>query len=689
MKRVMPLALAVACVNAMAENSQQMEHVLVSVPIHKKVTETALPVTVLSGDELRRQASSTIGDTLASSPGLANASFGPGVGQPVIRGQAGPRVTVLQNGTNSADVANVSADHAISVEPLLADSIEVVRGPATLLYGGGAIGGVVNVVDSRIPATKQSEISGAAEYRYDSASSGNTAIARADGGLGSFSWHLDGLVRDWDDIDIPGDAAIMHSEDDPDDFETTRGYIDNTDGDTNSITAGGSMHFDGGFFGLAVNRLNNEYGIPPGAHGHEEEEDEEHAEGEAHGEEEEEEELIRLDIEQTRYDAALHLHNPFAGFDVFRGFLTYTDYEHKELEGAEVGTRFSNESWETRLELVHSQVGDLHGSLGLQARSGEFSAIGDEAYIPKTDNTEYGVFWVEDYHSGALTIEGGLRFDWTERDPEAVSEGKSDFTAFSASAAALYDLTEQWQLGLSLMRAERAPVSEELYSNVDNELPSEWVVHAATQAIELGNADLDTEVSNNADLSLTWYTEDHQVQLIGFYNDFSDYIGLLNSGLAVEETPVFFYDQEDAEFYGVEFEADFLLGNLREGDVVVEVFGDMIRGELDSGDNVPRLPPSRLGAKLTWQTEQWTIYGGVIDAADQDRPGENEEQTDGYTRWDAGVEFRTPMRQSGELVVFARFKNLTDEEIRLSTSFLREYAPEAGQSIEGGVRLML
>ena len=232
-----PLALAVACASATAEDYPAMEHVLVTVPVHKKVAETALPVTVLSGEQLRRQASATLGATLSNSPGLANASFGPGVGQPVIRGQAGPRVTVLQNGTRSADASNISADHAVAVEPLLADSVEVLRGPATLLYGGGAIGGVVNVVDNRIPTRALDEVSAAAEVRHDRATSGDTFVGRLEGGNGKLAWHVDGLYRDWDEVEIPGLAAVDHGEEEHHDeeeheegeheeeFETRDGFV--------------------------------------------------------------------------------------------------------------------------------------------------------------------------------------------------------------------------------------------------------------------------------------------------------------------------------------------------------------------------------------------------------------------------------------------------------------------------------
>jgi iron complex outermembrane receptor protein len=704
MKRFIPLAVAVAAANAVAEQSP-MEHVLVSVPLHKKTAETALPVTVLSGDELKRVAASTIGDTLSNTPGLANASFGPGVGQPVIRGQQGARVTVLQNGTSSADASNLSADHAVSVEPLLADSIEVLRGPSTLLYGGGAIGGVVNVVDNRIPTSLPEEPSGGLEYRHDSASDMDNVVGRFEGSSGNFAVHVDALYRDWSDLEIPGYAEREEDHDEDEDHddheeheedeEGRKGVLENTGGRTKSLTLGGSYHFEDGFFGLAVSRLENTYGIPAGAHAHhgEEEHDEDHDEdheGEEHEEHEheegEEEGGITLDVEQTRYDAALHWHEPMAGLEVVRGFLTYTDYEHKEIEGSgEVGTTYANETWEGRLELVHETMANFHGVFGLQVKSGEFSALGEEAFIPVTDSDEIGLFWLEDWHRDDWTFEFGARYDHDERDPDTPAASSSSFNALSLSGSALWNFAADWQVGAALSIAERAPTIEELYSNVEATNESELVVHAATDAIEIGSADLDTETSNNIDFSLDWLGDGHYVTFTVFYNDFSDYIGLLATGEEVDEVDVYVYEQQDAEFYGVEVDSEFTLASLGGGDLRLKVFGDLIRGELDNGDDVPRLTPRRVGGRLSWTSDSWQLWGQVVDAADQDRAGVNEEETEGYTRWDLGLDYRLSLG-GGDLVTFVNFNNIGDEEVRLSTSFLRDVAPEAGRSIEAGIR---
>jgi len=403
MKRLFLLLLAAAGSSVVAQN-ERLEHVLISVPIHKKTAETALPVSLLTGEELRRRAAATLGETLGDKPGIANSSFGPGVGRPVIRGQQGPRAVTLQNGTASADVSGLSPDHGVAVDSLLADGIEVLRGPSTLLYGGGAIGGVVNVVDNRIPRSPVDGFEGALEYRYDDATDTDGGVFRLESGNGAFVFHLSGTAREFEKLDIPGlaidEAALERQEEllggeheeeeeehEEEELENTDGFVANADGDADTLTGGFSYHFgERGFFGFAVSSLETEYGIPPGAHGHhEEEEGEEHGEDEQeedeheeeeHEEEEhgEEEEIVRIDLRQTRYDAQLHWHDFPAGIDVLRAFLTYTDSAHEELEREEVGTRYDRDTWESHLEVVHDPPAGSHGVFGSPSLRGEFHA---------------------------------------------------------------------------------------------------------------------------------------------------------------------------------------------------------------------------------------------------------------------------------------------------------------------------
>ena len=666
-------ALAATDMASTTATSKKLEHVLVTVPLHKANADTAFPVDLLDGDALSRQATATLGDTLSNLPGINNASFGPGVGQPVIRGLQGPRVMVLQNGTRSADVSALSADHAVAVEALLADSIEVLRGPATLLYGGGAIGGVVNVIDGRIPTQRISETAIEAEYRYEGASDANIGVVRGDFGSGNFASHADFMTREGGDLRVPDGTGSEAGN-----------TLENTGMDAWSGTLGGSYHFGESFVGLSVARLENNYGLPAGTHEHQDE-----SADEALADEDHEEGGIRLDMAQTRYDAVLHLHEPLPGFEVLRVFTTLTDYEHVELEPTgDVGTRYLSDSLEARAELTHREWAGFHGALGLHASDGEFSALGEEAFVPETDIQRRGIFVLEDWHSGSVTVELGLRLDRDELSPQAGAAPQRDFTAVSASAGLVWDLSNQWSASIAATRAERAPSVEELYSNFGNSGPDSWVTHGATGAIELGDVDLGTEQSLNWELGLDWSYGAHHARLAVYQNDFSNYIDLANTGLDVNETPVRQYLEGGARFYGAELEAGWGLGEFAGGDVLLTTTADFVRGELDNRGDVPRLPPARVGLGLDWDSERVALYTKITVASSQDHPGENEPMTEGYTLWTAGADWRLDLAGS-EWTVRAMFDNILDEEVRLSTSYLRDIAPEAGRAVSIGVRLSL
>ena len=679
-------SVAIASSSVFAINEPQpLEHVLVTLPIHQTATETSLPVTVLTGEELAREASATLGETLERLPGVHNASFGPGVGQPVIRGLSGPRVTTLQNGTRSADASSLSADHVVAVEALLADSIEVLRGPATLLYGGGAIGGVVNVLDNRIPTTLPEETSWGLDYRYSGASGGNTGTFRVDTALGPFAVHADALFRDTQNLEVPDGAGTDGMD-----------LLPNTDTSATAGTLGAAFHFDGGFIGIAVNRQKNKYGLPEGSHGHhghgddhdddhDEDHDDDHDDHDDH-EGEEEEVDIRLEMEQTRYDIRLQLDEPMAGIARFSGVVSLTEYEHTEFEGLEVGTVYSSDAIEGRLELVHSPIGDLHGVLGLQISETEFSAVGEEAFILPTDTSRMGLFLVEDWHSGSWKLEGGLRFDRDEIDPQGNMAPAREFDTFSASFGALYEFTEAWHLSTTLTRSERAPSVEELYSNYGNTGPSTWVTHAATAAIEVGDVSLDTEESLNIDVGLSLHGETQSLRIGAYYNDFDNFINLASTGMEVGETPVRRYEQGAAEFMGLELDAHWEVLETNLGLLNLEVEMDLTRGELADGSDVPRLPPLSGALGLVWEQSSARYFTRLTAADKQDRTGDNEEATDSWVRWDIGGQWQFDFSDS-LITLSAAVRNIRDEEIRLSTSVLREYAPEPGRSFNVGVRM--
>ncbi len=674
------IVLASACAQPLylvAEENRHIEHVLVTTSIHKNEAQTALPLTVLGGEELRRQAAATIGETLNNSPGLSSASFGPAVGQPVIRGQQGPRVQVLQNSLSSLDVSANSADHAVSVEPILADSIEILRGPATLLYGGGAIGGVINVLDGRVPSKAIDGVSGAAELRHSSVDDGRSGVFRVDAGDGNWAVHIDSLYRDWGYPEIPGLAVNPRNIEDTD--ESSEGFIANADGRTRRTTIGSAYHFEDGYFGLSYSELDNVYGIPAGVHHHHDEEN-----GAGAGIEEESEEGVNLAVSQKRWDLAGDQH--FDGFlELLRWRLAYSDYQHQEIEAnGDVGTTFNKEAWTARLELAHQTFsywgGDWHGVFGAQLLEADFSALGEESFVPANTTRQLGLFWLEDYHLKNWSLEAGLRADIDRLSTNQASVKDHTSDSISASLAGLYDLNESWTASLSLSSSRRAPTAEERYSNFGNTAGS-YVVHGATGAIELGDEQLDSEEAQNIDLSLRAEFAALSGKIVAFSNHFNNFIYLENTGNEIDGVDVLAYRQQDAIFQGLEYELDWSFYTNANQAYSVGLFGDRIKGELDNGDYAPRLPPGHDGVRLRWQAQGWHADLSAVFAHAQTKPGANELPTASYKRVDMTVS-RVFEFTDVQYTLMLKGRNLADEDIRSSSSFIRDYAPESGRGIE-------
>ncbi|VUD69122.1 putative TonB-dependent receptor [Thalassocella blandensis] len=667
------------------------EHVLVTVPVHRQSNQNAIPVTVISDETLRDKSGATIGETLASFAGINNASFGPAVGRPVIRGQQGARVTVLQNSTSVADASNVSPDHAVVSEAILAEGIEVLRGPSTLLYGGGAIGGVVNILDRRIPQERQTRPQGRMEVRHGSVNDETTVVGKISTGIDNFAFYLDGLKRSTNNVQIPGFAIREneeeheegHEEGHEEHEENTNGYVANSATETQSFTLGTSYIFDQGYLGFAVNHLENDYGIPPGAHVHAEHEEEEEGEHEEH---EEHEASINIEMERTRYDVRGDWHDVFTNIEHIRWYLTHTEYEHKEIEsgGEEAaeaedhGTRFEKRSTENRLEIVHKNIAGWHGAVGVQANVEDFSAIGEESFIPPVKEKSFGVFLLEDFHSSIGLYQVGMRLDRDQLELEQ-NLGQESFTNLSLALSGLWELNSVFNLGVALSSAERAPTVEELFSNIGNDQGS-YVVHGATQAIEVGNSALDAERSQNVDVSLSWSQANTEGFLTLFYNDFADYIYLRNTNTAQDDFNVYAFTQQDATFHGAEVELKHYWQRHE-----AKIFGDVIRGRLASDEDIPRMPPARVGAEWAYQYSRVTSRVTVLHAFEQRRAGTDEAPTDAYTRVDLALEYA--LNDSADSLLFAKVKNASDEDIRESTSFLRDIAPSAGRSLEAGLRL--
>jgi iron complex outermembrane receptor protein len=361
----------------------------------------------------------------------------------------------------------------------------------------------------------------------------------------------------------------------------------------------------------------------------------------------------------------------------------YTDYAHREIESnGDTGTRFSNKSWQQRLQLTHADTDERHGVVGLQRGDETFSALGAESFIPVTDIASTGLFMVEDFHLMATTFEIGGRINRDAYQPEHGGAPARDFDTYSLSGSALWDMNDAATLGLSVSRSQRAPSVEELYSNYGLVNLEDCVIHAASAACEIGALGFKAETSLNTDLTLALNYERFDASVTGFYNRFNDYIGQVANGERVSGFPVLAYTQDDARFYGLEMNADFTLAPRYK----LSVFGDLVRGQFDSLGEVPRMPPARIGTELRYSADDWAVYGSVQHAFAQQRAGRFEFGTDAWTRVDFGADYTLKTGNTGTVLLFVRGHNLTNEEIRLSTSYLRGFAPEAGRSLETGVR---
>lgn len=660
-----------------SEHVHELDNLIISAPNNESAANTALPVSVLSGDELRMKAASSVGETLKNEPGITSQSFGPGVGQPVIRGQSGSRVHVLQNGLGSLDVSSLSPDHANSTEALWAERIEVLRGPATLLYGSGAIGGVVNVLDNRIPDhIPEKIVQGAVEQRYNTVNEGKSTAFKLDGGKGILAWHLDGFYRDSINLKIPGSAVdeAAVADDHEGHQESSQGRLLNTNTRARSGTTGFSLVGDSSFIGVSINHLDNNYGVPLGAHDHEEGGDE----------------SVRIDLQQTRYDMKAEIFDPVAFADSLRMRLGYNDYQHTEVENGVAGTVYNNEGFESRIELIQKPWAFFdHGVVGVQTKNSEFSAIGEEAVVPKSDIDSFGFFSVQDIHTEQMTYEFGMRVEQQWIMP--VNREETSHTPVSFSTSALWSVTDQDSIKLTFSRSQRAPDIQELFS---------FGPHLATSTFDIGNADLIEETSHNIELGFHIDRDWLQADFNLYQNWVQDYITQINNGLFFDHDtesivgicandclPVFQTQQKDAEFQGFEAQLTIPLWSTKYGQLDSQLFADYVRGRFSDGSDIPRMPPLRYGMQLDWADTDWSANIRITRAERQDNSGFNEAETDGYWLLNLGTNYRLHAGEHVDMLWFVKANNLLDDEIRNSVSYLRSVAPEAGRGAEMGLRI--
>ena len=719
MKRMQRLLAAVAtCLGVTAsavdapdkEQPAEIEEVIVLA--HPLARDgLAQPSDVLDAGELERKAMDNIGATVGNEPGIHNSSYGVGAGRPVIHGLGGARVRVMEEQIDTLDVSVSSGDHAVTVDPFIAERVEVLKGSATLLDGSGAIGGVVDVHTGRIPHEVPERVHGAIDLRGSDNGDGRNGSFRLDGGGGNVAWHVDAFTRESDDYDIPGfaESAALHAQEEEehdeeghdDDHDHEEGDHEEEDEHEEEVSGhlpgsglevrGGSAGFsvvgDRGFIGLAVSGLESEYGIPghSHAHGHDDDHEEEghHEEEEEHHDDHEDEELHADEgtpvvvLDQTRIDFEAGLADPIGGFESLNLRLGINDYEHLENEAGEVGTAFANSAWEARAELTHSPIGAWRGTLGGQLGNREFSVVGEEAFTPPVDTSSFGLFWVGERPLGELGLEAGLRYDRVEHTP---AHGRSrDFSGASASLGLIVPLAEAWGATLLADYSSRAPVGEELFSDSP---------HPGTGVFEIGNPELDREQARNLAATLNGDGDRWSVQGTFYYTHFPDFIYQAATGEEREGFDVRRYSQADATFPGFEVEGRVTVAEWAAGTLDLAAFFDTVSPEIDvsGNDNLPLIPPDRAGVSLEFTSDRLRANVDYVRASEQDEVADFELPSEGYDDLRARIAWR--FRPGDTTVdVFLAGRNLTDDEQRLHTSVVKDLAPQPGRTIEAGLRM--
>jgi iron complex outermembrane receptor protein len=560
----------------------------------------------------------------------------------------------MQDSVGSMDASAASPDHAVTLEPLLANKIEVLRGPAALRYGSGAIGGVVNVLDNRIPSELPDALSGGLELRNASANNETVGVGSLNAAAGDFAFHIDGVKRKSDDLEIPGYAQKT-----PQDLATaSKGFIPNTDTESTSGTLGISYISGQDFIGISVNTLDNNYGVPPDG-----------------------DELVRIDMHQTRYDIKGELNNPFDGFQKISARLGHNDYEHTEMENGEAGTKFTNDAYEGRIELIHNPLDFFNmkwnGALGLQIAESNFAAIGEEAFIPESDIRSLGFFIVEETKHGDWTYEIGARGDTQKITPKAgqlpLTGSSINHDSLNLSATTTWHFTQDQQFSLGLAQSQRAPSIEELFANGP---------HPATGSYLIGDENLNEEASANLELGYHWHGDKIQFSSNLFYNRITDFIYAENLNDIIDDLNGYQYTQANATFKGFETEVKIQFHpqwNLR-------LFSDNVRATLDDGGDLPRITPARVGGSLDFNLNKWSANISATHAAKQNHAGDDESETESYNRLDARIDY-TFSNAGADYTLFAKAANLTNADIRNASSYLRDIAPEAGRSVQLGVRV--
>ncbi|MDH0031600.1 MULTISPECIES: zinc piracy TonB-dependent receptor ZnuD [unclassified Acinetobacter] len=678
-KNILTLSiLAVASVSVFAAENEQattLDTIRIKAhPLEQTSKDFAVADTVVDEKRLA-QGAVTIGEALSGETGISSNQFGAGSSRPVIRGQDGPRVKILQNSSENIDVSTLSPDHAVTVDPALAKQVEVIRGPSTLLFGAGTVGGLVNVTDSKLPtAMPEKGYEGNVGLRYNTGSDEKLASAGVTVGLGDqVALRVEGLKREANDYIAPD---YVHEG------EKER-RVDNTFAKGQTVNVGLSWIYDRGFTGISYSNRQDQYGLPGHSHEYESchlhglslhcgehDHDEEGHDHEDHDHDHAHEAGPWIDLKSERYDVRTELDDPFAGFKKLRAQASYTDYQHDEIEEDTIATRFKNKGYDGRLELVHNPLGAWEGVIGTQYGQQKLELTGEEAFLAPNTTKKWSIFALEHAQFNDVHVELAARADQQKIDIDDSSKKDFDGSAFSVSGAANWEFAPNYKLSLVTSHQERLPLAQELYADGG---------HFATNTYELGNDQLSKEKSNNVELGFHYDDQTFDYHVHVYHNWFDDYIYAQTLD-RYKDFRLVQYAQDKAKFYGAEAEAGYQISPVYK----LSVFGDYVRGKIDN-DNAPRVPAGRLGTKVNANfDDHWSGSAEYYHVFQQDKIAAYETDTQSYNMLNLGVAYSGKYSNVSDYRVFLNANNLLDDQVYQHASFLSTI-PQVGRNFTVGV----
>ena len=678
-KNILTLSiLAVASVSVFAAENEQattLDTIRIKAhPLEQTSKDFAVADTVVDQKRLA-QGAVTIGEALSGETGISSNQFGAGSSRPVIRGQDGPRVKILQNSSENIDVSTLSPDHAVTVDPALAKQVEVIRGPSTLLFGAGTVGGLVNVTDSKLPtAMPEKGYEGNVGLRYNTGSDEKLATAGVTLGLGDqVALRVEGLKREANDYIAPD---YVHEG------EKER-RVDNTFAKGQTVNVGLSWIYDRGFTGISYSNRQDQYGLPGHSHEYESchlhglslhcgehDHDEDGHDHEDHDQDHAHEAGPWIDLKSERYDVRTELDEPFAGFKKLRAQASYTDYQHDEIEEDTISTRFKNKGYDGRLELVHNPLGAWEGVIGTQYGQQKLELTGEEAFLAPNTTKKWSVFALEHAQLNDVHVELAARADQQKIDIDDSSKKDFDGSAFSVSGAANWEFAPNYKLSLVTSHQERLPLAQELYADGG---------HFATNTYELGNDQLSKEKSNNVELGFHYDDNTFDYHVHVYHNWFDEYIYAQTLD-RYKDFRLVQYAQDKAKFYGAEAEAGYQISPIYK----LSVFGDYVRGKIDN-DNAPRVPAGRLGTKLNADfDDHWSGSAEYYHVFQQDKIAAYETDSQSYNMLNLGVAYSGNYSNVSDYRVFLNANNLLDDQVYQHASFLSTI-PQVGRNFSVGV----